>query len=194
MGKRLVNRHTPRPWKVDEVRLGQLVIRSEESRLVAEVSHRSSIDDNDETMANARLMAAAPDLLLACKFGHVQQLTRACAEAYRVSADELEEVGSRDDGVSPARLREIAEMFDDKARLEDLAIARTEGQCDQPSLIDEVHVSSVRRSKDEKRARKSSMLAKLEIALRYARVEDYGRAQRVVEDVLALLQGKVKGE
>ena len=48
--------HTPGPWKWS---FGTYVIKSDEGRIIA----RTNIEHNEENADNARLIAAAPDLL-----------------------------------------------------------------------------------------------------------------------------------
>ncbi len=60
-------KHTPGPWKIDENNeLPLAVIQDhEEGQGICELETVSF--DTDETQANARLIAAAPELLEACK-------------------------------------------------------------------------------------------------------------------------------
>jgi hypothetical protein len=59
-------KHTPGPWRVGGIWAGvtRFVETSEpESRLIAEVRGNKSPEEHEERDANARLIAAAPDLL-----------------------------------------------------------------------------------------------------------------------------------
>ena len=60
-----MSKHTAGPWRIQEsfVNNGQRwsILFRDDSKWLASVLH----NDNDESMANARLMAAAPDLLKA---------------------------------------------------------------------------------------------------------------------------------
>jgi hypothetical protein len=67
-------KHTPGPWNVEQdvVNNGDILIMTPEFRPLASVDVREIPEDTDgiprETaLANARLIAAAPDLLEACK-------------------------------------------------------------------------------------------------------------------------------
>jgi len=58
-------KHTPEPWTVDDLRPdGNLEIVGGDDVLVAEVDPDGS---EEEVLANAALIAAAPDLLAACE-------------------------------------------------------------------------------------------------------------------------------
>lgn len=69
--------HTPAPWRVvscsdshDRKRFSSIVAESPTNRdfpFVAQVTRLSDTDETPEAQANARLIAAAPDLLAACK-------------------------------------------------------------------------------------------------------------------------------
>lgn len=60
--------HTPGPWTVDGRGIGTpWNITGADGNDVALASQRSSRSPDMERTANARLIAAAPDLLLACK-------------------------------------------------------------------------------------------------------------------------------
>jgi hypothetical protein len=69
--------HTPGPWTVEQdvVNNGDILIMTPEFRPLAEVDVRQSPEDTDGipreiALANARLIAAAPELLEACKAQH----------------------------------------------------------------------------------------------------------------------------
>lgn len=53
--------HTPGPWEVASAFIGPLHIRNQDGATLAHVGH----EDFDTCAANARLIAAAPDLLAA---------------------------------------------------------------------------------------------------------------------------------
>lgn len=55
--------HTPGPWAVDEIRSVQAITWCGEV-CIADVGGNA---DEEEQLANARLIAAAPDLLAACE-------------------------------------------------------------------------------------------------------------------------------
>jgi hypothetical protein len=56
---------TPGPWKVDEPYRNEVYIDGANGRTVAFVTHND--DERKEQAADACLIAAAPDLLAACK-------------------------------------------------------------------------------------------------------------------------------
>jgi hypothetical protein len=58
-----MSQHTPGPWFANLLFSGAWQINSAESRIVANIPTSQSMP----TEANARLIAAAPDLLAACK-------------------------------------------------------------------------------------------------------------------------------
>ncbi len=66
-GGRPVIAHTPGPWKVEETSSGPIYIEARDGRALATLAAWSS-DDMPGAAANARLMAAAPDLLEALRF------------------------------------------------------------------------------------------------------------------------------
>jgi len=55
--------HTPAPWNDGLHYQGQLAIQSDNGRLVALCGAMARNDEQLENLANARLIAAAPDLL-----------------------------------------------------------------------------------------------------------------------------------
>lgn len=68
-------KHTQWPWKIQslpherEFRKGEnYAIRDSRGCALAQVGHIDAIHDGDETKANARLIAAAPELLYALKW------------------------------------------------------------------------------------------------------------------------------
>ena len=73
-----MSKHTAGPWRIQEsfVNNGQRwsILFRDDSKWLASVLH----NNNDESMANAKLMAAAPDLLLALE---------ACYEAMETDND-----------------------------------------------------------------------------------------------------------
>lgn len=58
-------KHTPGQWKVGKGAQGRLLLRGEDGGAIAQVLYGYYGDG--ATKANARLMAAAPDLLAACQ-------------------------------------------------------------------------------------------------------------------------------
>jgi hypothetical protein len=74
-----MSKHTPGPWTID-VAYGGWSIRSKGIMLALSGGSISTwITPEDEDAANARLIAAAPDLLEALK--------RVCSHGYRTSPD-----------------------------------------------------------------------------------------------------------
>lgn len=71
------SKHTPGPWEVSE---SAFYVWDEKRRLVAEVSGASG----GERAANARLIAAAPELLEAADY-HVNACTAESREALRTA-------------------------------------------------------------------------------------------------------------
>lgn len=68
-----MNKHTPGPWKWDEG-FGAIVAGDGPDMLVTPMWRRETTAWGDETNeANARLIAASPDLLEACKAALLQQ-------------------------------------------------------------------------------------------------------------------------
>lgn len=97
--------HTPGPWRVAGLNVGS------ESNLVVASCYRDSDESvvmrpktNEECLANARLIAAAPDLLKACKqaaqclkdwiqttgFGEVNKRDREALEAINLAISKVE--------------------------------------------------------------------------------------------------------
>lgn len=64
-----IRAHTPGPWKVFETPTGKVVGigRQSDGYAVADAGFGVWGEQSDEASANARLIAAAPDLLEACK-------------------------------------------------------------------------------------------------------------------------------
>ena len=64
-----MTQHTPGPWDAEvppSCMLCTRDIRSEDGKTIALIGYRDYANDVSEDVANARLIAAAPDLLKAC--------------------------------------------------------------------------------------------------------------------------------
>ena len=90
-----MSKHTPGPWKVyaNEIAVGVRPVASEPSD-VALCSDMDTSRPDEETMANARLIAAAPDLLV---------LLEECKQACLFDDDDGG-IGVSEDAVIPADL------------------------------------------------------------------------------------------
>lgn len=60
------NKHTPGPWQVTSLNLNTIITNPNESGRICTMNERSSYND-EERQANAKLIAAAPQLLEALK-------------------------------------------------------------------------------------------------------------------------------
>ena len=61
------SKHTPGPWYNSDLRKGRMVFAKTDTRLVADCSD-ISVRTEGEEQANARLIAAAPELLEALEY------------------------------------------------------------------------------------------------------------------------------
>ena len=59
-----MSKHTPGPWRIDRIIAFAPTIMAN-GRRVAKVFHKDGIED-EQVLANAKLIAASPDLLEAC--------------------------------------------------------------------------------------------------------------------------------
>lgn len=62
-----MSRHTPGPWSYAQHHLGDFRITDEADRVVAETRPPGNCNSTGNEHANARLIAAAPDMLAAIK-------------------------------------------------------------------------------------------------------------------------------
>lgn len=75
--------HTPGPWQFD----GQVILDEDGSHVASPIGC-DTVDCDDEAIANARLIAAAPDLLAACEafLGEIDEID-ACGQRHGIGAE-----------------------------------------------------------------------------------------------------------
>ena len=115
--------HTAGPWQVTNIEHGSWQIHLEDLSPLATVGDGTHEGDPETAEANARLIAAAPEM-----FEILQEYSNACYDRIAILREEMEELGLTEEDEDAADLMDQMGHWEAAKRGVDVLIARAEGR------------------------------------------------------------------